>query len=578
MDTLTVSGMTRLAPGGAAFITALAARAAGAPVGLVARVPSTLPAIVAMAFGPQGIHRGGLICSEGRLPSFRINYDESHRATYQVIEPGMESNLTGDDVPAPWLKADWIHVAAIGGDARQQLRVAERLRARGFTGRLSAGTFRRMVEEQPKTCRLLMRLSDLFFLNEEEFGLLLPDGIPPDHRGTIVVTRGADGVQVHGGEHAGLHPAAAAHVVDATGAGDAMCGGFLGGLITGKDPVSTGQEHAQQVLSDLGANALLRTVRLGITPRAEVDELRTSAVAKRLGQVASLSALDFSDPPHLPPGHPQALPMLWISTLHQYGFWHADVDRWQGPMLAQLDGQLYKGSDFIWAAFSRAAREDASLLSPQRMAKEPSLFSQICTADDGSCPVPDLPSHEALHQAHGMAMLSTDYPSLLQAANQSPKPGAALLRLLQTQPGYQGDPLQKKANLLLLILSRRPEGFLDLKDPESVAPIVDYHLMRGCLRTGCVRILDPDLAYRLEHRMWVDAPEELAIRQACGRAIQDLVIQSGTSVAAVDGFFFVNGRRVCRETIEADCPACPIAPACAQETSMFQPVFRTTAY
>ena len=43
----------------------------------------------------------------------------------------------------------------------------------------------------------------------------------------VCATRGPEGVVVHGGPHAGEHTVPPAHVVDATGAGDAFCGGFL---------------------------------------------------------------------------------------------------------------------------------------------------------------------------------------------------------------------------------------------------------------------------------------------------------------------------------------------------------------
>jgi hypothetical protein len=309
------------------------------------------------------------------------------------------------------------------------------------------------------------------------------------------------------------------------------------------------------------------------------DDHRLGEVAEALRAEAHASALTFSAPPFLPADHPHALSMLWIATLHQYGFWDASDHGWVGPMYASLDGVRYKGSDFIWAAFSRAARTDPSMLSASRMANEPSLFAQVCTADDGRCPVPDLESHLSLHQAHGHQMTtSASYEELLLAANQSDQPGAALLQMLSQQPGYGEDPLQKKASLLLVILANRPEGMLDLRDPQSVVPIVDYHIMRGCLRTGCVEILDPDLRRRLEERRWVDDGEEDEIRRAAYESIEALVARSGRTVAEVDGFFFAGGRKVCLETEPPRCDSCPIATRCAQQTDLFQPIIRTTAY
>ena len=250
-------------------------------------------------------------------------------------------------------------------------------------------------------------------------------------------------------------------------------------------------------------------------------------------------------------------------------------------MYADINGVTYKGSDFIWAAFSRAAIEKPELFDIERMASDPTLFATICTADDGTCPVPDLTSHQQLHQAHGQWMKKQwpgGYKDILTTANHSPIPVQTLLNILGQLPGYMSDPLAKKANLLAIILGARPEGFLKLKDPENIQPIVDYHMMRVCLRTGLVNIENPDLKRRLEKRIWVDPTEELSIRQATGQAILGLVEHTGCSVAAIDGLFFKIGRTYCVETAVPRCVECPIGSNCAQEKELFQPIFRTTAY
>ena len=149
---------------------------------------------------------------------------------------------------------------------------------------------------------------------------------------------------------------------------------------------------------------------------------------------------------------------------------------------------------------------------------------------------------------------------------------------LSAIPGFAEDPLAKKANLLAIILAGRPERFLELDDPQAITPIIDYHLMRSCLRTGCVHIVDADLRSRLAARAWVDAAEEDEIRRACFDAVNLLVAGSGLSQAAVDGFFFTNARAHCIETGAPSCDDCPLEPTCGQAVDMFQPVIRTTAY
>ena len=579
-DRLTREGSTLEAIGGAAFISALAARAAGAETGIVARIPPILPDEVARVFGPGGLDRRGLVHENGSLPAFHITYDEADRASYTHVDNGLEEKLCAADFPQAWLEVPVVHLAAIGEDAQRQLTMLEGLRSRGFKGRISAGTYRRMILLNPEAARRLLRLSDLFFCNAEEFGLLCPDG-PPDGV-TVCVTQGPEGVRVYGGPHAGDHLPAPAEVVDATGAGDAFCGGFLAGVVTGAEPVAMGMEAARVVLTGMGAAPLIASVSAGIGPRAIAVPDRIALVAERLSTVARAATLDFTYAPHLPAGHSQALPMLCIATMHQFGFWTSDPARgWLAPMYAEIDGVRYKGSDFVWAAFAQAARNDPSLFDARRMANERSLLPEICKADDGTCPLPEVESFIDLHVAHGQAMLERwpdGYASLVADCNAHEKPVQRLLEHLAALPGYGEDPLLKKANLLAIVLGNRPENFLQLRDPEHIRPIVDYHLMRGCLRTGCIDLVDPDLERRSRARQWVDAKEEQAIRDAAKTAIDALVGQSGTSVAAVDGFFFTLGRRLCLETEEPRCGECPLEPACGKQVERFQPVFRTSYY
>ena len=146
VDHLIHGGRAHQAIGGAAFISALAARWAGAKVGIVARVPTQLPHRIAGVFGNGGLNRGGLTPAAGKLPGFRISYDENERATYEQMNVGMEADLCSEDIPGEWLHPDckWIHVAGIGASSAQQLEVVRGIRERAPTwaGVLSAGTCR----------------------------------------------------------------------------------------------------------------------------------------------------------------------------------------------------------------------------------------------------------------------------------------------------------------------------------------------------------------------------------------------------------------------------------------------------
>ncbi|MCK6570562.1 PfkB family carbohydrate kinase [Myxococcota bacterium] len=568
--------------GGAGYFTALAARRAGARVGLLARVPSPLPAELAAAFASEGpgpgLDPGGLVFDPAGLPTFDLEYDALGRATYTAAQAGAEAALSVDDAPATWLAAPVWHVAALGGRTALTHGIVRALRARGYAGRISAGTYPGATAAEPEAVAALAADVDLFFCNRLEAEVVFGETGPPS--GTAVCITDADGpVRLTPGrlfETAEARPVPAlgpGELVDPTGAGDALCGGFLAGLALGVDPLARGLVQARTVLRGLGAAPLL-------SRRARPDADRIARVATGLRAAGAAAALDFTGLPFPERDDPHALEIFAAATLHQYGFWVSDERGYRGPMWATAGGRRWKGSDFVWQAFTRAAAADPDVLRPARMATEPDLLARILGDDDGLCPLPALPSHVELHRAYGAALPGGGFAALLATAVApgEPRPARALLRRLATLPGYAEDPYQKKAVLLLMILSRRPERFLTLLDPETLSPVVDYHLMRGCLRTGCVAVDDPGLRARLEARAWVSAAEEDDVREACWHALRALDTATGLGVAAIDGYFFTLGRRGCGEERPPECEACELSPVCGRHTAMFQPVYRTTAY
>jgi hypothetical protein len=166
---------------------------------------------------------------------------------------------------------------------------------------------------------------------------------------------------------------------------------------------------------------------------------------------------------------------------------------------------------------------------------------------------------------------------VIATAQQSGRPRTALLDLLAHVGGYKEDPLRKKAMLLCLILEQRPERLLKAAPGEAEPPVIDYHLMRSCLRTGLIDIRDENLREKVIARQELLAEDEWAIRWAAYEAIQQVQQQSGRSMGAVDWFFF-GARQRCPEMIEPDCARCAVDPVCAHRKELFQPVRRTTFY
>lgn len=107
--------------------------------------------------------------------------------------------------------------------------------------------------------------------------------------------------------------------------------------------------------------------------------------------------------------------------------------------------------------------------------------------------------------------------------------------------------------------------------------MVDYHVMRSCLRMGLLDVVDSSLAAKLAARELLTASEEWAVRIGAHAAIEQVVAASGKSMGAVDWFFF-QARQRCPEMSEPSCETCAVDSACAHRKELFQPVRRTSYY
>jgi hypothetical protein len=132
--------------------------------------------------------------------------------------------------------------------------------------------------------------------------------------------------------------------------------------------------------------------------------------------------------------------------------------------------------------------------------------------------------------------------------------------------------------LLAMILNQRPEAFFAFGPTEETAPVVDYHLLRSCLRMGLIDVVHGELDRNLRDRRVLPPEDEWAVRSAAYLAIEQVAADSGKSAGAVDGWFFFNARRRCVEMAEPACELCPVDPVCAHRKELFQPVLRTTFY
>jgi len=562
--------------------TAMSAHRSGAEVTLYAPRPVPMPAEL-LAVNDSLTWLGPAI-AQADLAHFEIHYDDG-RAIYVQAQFGTEDSLSTDELPLDLSDFACVHIIPLG-DIRHQLKILRICRERGARN-ISAGTALDLINAQPEVANDVLCEADILFMNEEEsirlFGSMSTVHARPDQ--LIFVTQGKHGASVVQGRTITALPPTPATAIDPTGAGDTFCGATLVGITGGRHPVVAAQlaiPLAAEMIEHIGPAALLQNTPPPPAPRdtrVQINAAQIQQVAALIQSSPDIAAFPFTGPDLPAAGHPAALDFFFASTLQQFGFWsHAD-GRYAGPLVAHLDGAERKGAFYLFRAYCRWLQKDPEMLAPAAQAKlNKADLLTVLRDDKGDDPVPAIDLHLALARDYGRDMLALGHTphTLLGKVNSAAEPMHALLAELDRIGGYKEDPLRKKAALLAIILQQRPEAFLRA-DRLDAPPIVDYHVMRSCLRIGLIDVLDAELQARLEGRMLLSEADEWAVRRAAFAAVELLVATSGKSMGAVDWFLF-QARQRCPEMSDPVCAECPVDPVCLHRKKLFQPVRRTSFY
>ena len=577
-----LNGADHLVAGGAGMYTAMASRRSGASVTLFAPRPDPMPDALQQV--AKSLEWLGPSVEERDLPRFEIAYRQG-QATYVQAYFGAEESLSPRELPADLSGFDYVHLVPLG-NIRQQHDFLLACREKGAR-RISAGTALDLINEQPVDAFAVLQGADLFFMNEEEavrlFGSMAAVNSRPGQ--TIFVTKGREGATVVQGGVATHLTGITANVMDPTGAGDTFCGATLAGLASGQHPVTAARQAmplAAKMTEDVGPAVLLLS-----SPSPEplpderviVNPVLVNSIAKLIASLPDITPFAFTGPDLPAPGHPATLDYFFASALQQFGFWTATGSRYERPLIATVSGEERKGAFYLFRAYLRWLENDPEFLAPARQAELTRAdMLAVLRADNGTHPMPALDMHLALARQYGHDMLELDLTpqTVLEQVNASATPLRALFRLLDHISGYKEDPLRKKATLLAIILRQRPEAFL-ANGEDEMPPVVDYHVMRSCLRTGLIDVADDELATKLVRRQLLSGADEWAVRAAAHTAIEQVVVKSGKSMGAVDWFFF-QARKRCPEMSDPRCDMCAVNPACAHRKELFQPVRRTTYY
>ena len=340
--------------------------------------------------------------------------------------------------------------------------------------------------------------------------------------------------------------------------------------------VSLSYENDQQIIQHMPS-----ITEMGVDERVAVNPQQVEKIAQVVKIMPEAQAFDYAGEKHPMVGHPHAVDYFFAVTLQQFGFWEDDGRSYQRPMIANLGGQQLKGSAYMAQAFYKKIDAEPDFYTPNVQANlsEGDLLAAM-RSDDGDDPLPAIALHLQVANRFGRDLLALGLTphAILESVNAETKPLAAFIHILDNIGGYKEDPFRKKSNLLAMILSQRPEGFLRKAETENLLPVVDYHCMRACLRLGLIDVLDETLREKLIHRQLVTADEEWAIRFAAYQ-IQAMVEElSGKSIGVVDWFFFNYMRSRCFEMTAPECTICAANQVCLHREQLFQPVFRTTHY
>jgi len=583
-DVLHLEDRTVDCAGGAGMYTAMAARRCGAQIAMFGPRPDPCPEYLKPVAGHLMEWLGPVI-SPAQMLQFEISY-RGGKTEYLKASLDAEKMLLPTTLPADLSKYDLVHVTPLG-DASNQLSFIQACRQRGAK-QISAGTWPGDAVEKPEVVRAVIEQTDCFFMNDLEaeavFGSL--EAVRTEPGRVLFVTLGAQGACIIQGDTATWIPAVSTTVLDPTGAGDTFCGATLAYLLQKVHPIMAARQAvalAAEMIGQVGPTALLSEDPPPGTPldaRVRVNDGQVRRVAEVISTLSEVSPFPFVSPELPPVGHPKALDYFFAATLQQFSFWSERNNRYHLPLIAEIGGVERKGSDYLWEAFRCRVEQNAGFCSPERQANlSREELLEVFRADNGEDPMPALDLHLEQARQYGRDMLALQLTpqTVLDKAIASTQPLQTFLVTLDQVGGYKEDPLRKKSLLLALILNDRPENFLPLRDDEQVAPVIDYHLMRSCLRVGLIDVMDEELKNKLRNRQIVLPAEEWAVRYPAYRAMEQVLALSGKSLGAVNDFFF-NARKRCPEMSEPECRLCQLDPVCAHRKGLFQPVLRTSFY
>ena len=176
-----------------------------------------------------------------------------------------------------------------------------------------------------------------------------------------------------------------------------------------------------------------------------------------------------------------------------------------------------KGWSYLENVFTHLGEERSQLLDPAFIAKQSSaqlsdklrpLFAE--DGDAGNCTLDRLGERsEFIIQISKVLLERYDgkIGNLLKKSKGYLSQGQNGLYDLLGEFEAFSDPLRKKSTVFIQLAVNA--NLFELKDPESIEPVMDYHMQRLLLRTGCIEVVDPNLKKSLQDKELIPSDEDV---------------------------------------------------------------------
>ena len=197
------------------------------------------------------------------------------------------------------------------------------------------------------------------------------------------------------------------------------------------------------------------------------------------------------------------------------------------------------------------AGECLESLHPSRLAAQSSSEFRSLFGDAFS---PDrLRLSERVRLLQNLGLKAGDWPSCARLLNDCDATLAGpdgIYSWLSTFEAFAQDPLQKKSRVLVHQLLRY--GLVSVVDAESIAPAIDYHLIRLYVRTGRVLPAKSELAEKLVDGRTARVEFLTALRRAVQEAMHYTAASSGLRLDQLNHIEWQIARSFCTR-LEARC-------------------------